>query len=87
LHIFLGDVNELRDMHLKVPSSHFKILFEEIMSYQPEPMERQLALRKSKSEAMQLYAEKKIKQRDNILFPRCKLQIHEISCAYSFWVS
>jgi len=87
LHIFLGDVNELRDMHLKVPSSHFKILFEEIMSYQPELMERQFTLRKSKSEALQLYAEKKIKQRDNILFSTCKLQIHEISCAYSFWVS
>jgi len=41
-----GYVNELRDMHLKVPSSCFQILFEEIMSYQPEPMERQLSEKK-----------------------------------------
>ena len=35
-------------MHLKVPSSCFQILFEEIMSHQPEPMERQLSEKKQK---------------------------------------
>ena len=68
-------------MLLKVPSSQFQALFEEILSSQPEPMNRQFPVRKSKSEALQLYAEKKIKQRENVLFPTCKLQIDEVSCA------
>ena len=53
-------------MVLKVPSSQFQALFEEILSSQPEPMNRQFPVRKSKSEALQLYAEKKIKKKEKM---------------------
>ena len=69
-------------MLLKVPSSQFQTLFQDILSSQPEPLNRQFTVRKSKSEALQLYAEKKIKQRQNVLFPTCTLRIDEVSCAY-----
>ena len=45
-------------------------------------MNRQFPVRKSKSEALQLHAEKKLQQKEIVLFPTCKLQIDEVSCAY-----
>ena len=75
LNSFLGYVNELRDMHLKVVA--FKYCLKKSWPINLNQW-RDNSVRKNKSEALQLYAEKMIKQRDNILFPKCKLQIHEV---------
>ena len=66
-------------MLLKVPNNEHQTFFEEVMSHQPEPMNRRFPERKSRSEAIESYVEKKRRQKEGILFPPCRLQTY-----YSF---
>ena len=72
-------------MLLKVRSSQFQALFDEILSSQPEPMNRHFLVRKSKSEALQLYAEKKIKQRENVFFQHVSCRLMKSVVHISFY--